>query len=97
MNNLGISKKDPNYIEPSCMELKVTVDDSLPKQTNGHDCGIFVIVYALYILCEGRESILHSFDASKCRMDIATLLYKYREMYVKRAKQPIRDERIVIE
>ncbi|CAA2992649.1 Hypothetical predicted protein [Olea europaea subsp. europaea] len=31
MNNLGISKKDPDYIEPSCMELKVTVDDTLPQ------------------------------------------------------------------
>lgn len=30
MNNLEISKKNPNYIEPSYMELKVTTDDTLP-------------------------------------------------------------------
>ncbi|CAA2970579.1 sentrin-specific protease 1-like [Olea europaea subsp. europaea] len=86
MNNLGISKKDPDYIEPSCMELKVTIDDTLPQQMNGHDCEIFVILYALYNLCEGRESIPHTFDTSKCRMDIVTLLYKHREMYLKRAR-----------
>ncbi|XP_022892075.1 uncharacterized protein LOC111406957 [Olea europaea var. sylvestris] len=34
------------------------------------DCGIFVTLYALYILREGRESIPHTFDASKCRMNI---------------------------
>ncbi|CAA2935059.1 Hypothetical predicted protein [Olea europaea subsp. europaea] len=38
MNNLGISKKDPDYIEPNCMELKVTVDDTLPQQTNENVC-----------------------------------------------------------
>ncbi|CAA3002096.1 Hypothetical predicted protein [Olea europaea subsp. europaea] len=62
-----IDTEDPDYIEPSSMELKVTVDDTLPQQMNG-------------------ESIPHTFDASKYRMDIATLLYKHREMYVKRAR-----------
>jgi hypothetical protein len=35
MNALGISKKDPDYQEPDCMELKVIIDDTLPQQTNG--------------------------------------------------------------
>ncbi|CAA3021185.1 Hypothetical predicted protein [Olea europaea subsp. europaea] len=67
------------------------------KPRTNHDCGIFVILYALYILREGKESIPHTFDASKCRMDIVTLLYKYREMYVKKARQPTTGEGIVIE
>ncbi|CAA2939783.1 Hypothetical predicted protein [Olea europaea subsp. europaea] len=67
------------------------------KPRTNHDCGIFVILYALYILRDNRESIPYIFDASKCRMDIATLLYKHREMYVKRVRQSITGEGIVIE
>jgi hypothetical protein len=35
MNAMGISKKDPDYNESECMELKVIVDSTLPQQTNG--------------------------------------------------------------
>ncbi|CAA3002535.1 Hypothetical predicted protein [Olea europaea subsp. europaea] len=66
------------------------------KPRTNHDCRIFVILYALYILREGKESIPHTFNASKCRIDIATLMYKYQEIYVKRSRQPITGEGIVI-
>jgi hypothetical protein len=39
----------------------------------------------------------HKFDVSKCRLDIASLLYKHRESYVKKAKQATKEEGIVIE
>ncbi|CAA2972861.1 sentrin-specific protease 1-like [Olea europaea subsp. europaea] len=80
MNALGISKKDLDYHEPETKELKVIIDDTLPQQTNGHDCEIFVVLYALYLICGGRCSILKKFDASKFRMDIATLLYEHRQV-----------------
>ncbi|CAA2954673.1 Hypothetical predicted protein [Olea europaea subsp. europaea] len=57
MNTLGISKKDPNYHKPEAKELKVIIDDTLPQQTNGHDCRIFVVLYALYLIRGGRCSI----------------------------------------
>ncbi|XP_022880642.1 ubiquitin-like-specific protease ESD4 [Olea europaea var. sylvestris] len=94
---LGISKKDPDYNESECKQMKVTIDSTLPQQTNGHDCGVFVILYALYILRDGRCAIPHKFDAAKCRIDIASLLYKHREPYVKKARQAFKGEGIVIE
>ncbi|CAA2971670.1 sentrin-specific protease 1-like [Olea europaea subsp. europaea] len=78
INILGISKKDPDYHEPKAKELKVIIDDTLPQQTNGHDCGIFVVLYVLYLIHGDRCSIPKKFDASKFRMDIVMLLYKYR-------------------
>ncbi|CAA2955381.1 sentrin-specific protease 1-like [Olea europaea subsp. europaea] len=78
MNTLGISKKDPDYHEPKAKKLKVIIDDTLPQQTNGQDCGIFLVLYALYFIRGGGCSILEKFDTSKFRMDIATLLYKHR-------------------
>ncbi|CAA2944846.1 Hypothetical predicted protein [Olea europaea subsp. europaea] len=56
---LGISKKDPDYNESKCKQMKVTIDSTLPQQTNGHDYGVFVILYALYILRDGRCAIPH--------------------------------------
>ncbi|CAA3024227.1 sentrin-specific protease 1-like [Olea europaea subsp. europaea] len=97
MKALGISKKDPDYNESECKQMKVTIDSTLPQQTNGHDCGVFVILYALYILRDGRCAIPHKFDAAKCRIDIASLLYKHREPYVKKARQAFKGEGIVIE
>ncbi|CAA2960955.1 Hypothetical predicted protein, partial [Olea europaea subsp. europaea] len=35
MNALEISKKDHDYHQPDCIELKVIIDDTLPQQTNG--------------------------------------------------------------
>ncbi|CAA2975697.1 Hypothetical predicted protein [Olea europaea subsp. europaea] len=64
MNALEISKKDPNYQEPEAKELKVIIDDTLPQQTNGHDYGIFVVLYALYLIRGDRCSIPKKFDAS---------------------------------
>ncbi|CAA2982496.1 sentrin-specific protease 1-like [Olea europaea subsp. europaea] len=71
MKALGISKKDPDYNESECKQMKVTIDSTLPQQTNSHDCGLFVILYALYILRDGRCAIPHKFDAAKCKIDIA--------------------------
>ncbi|CAA2958884.1 sentrin-specific protease 1-like [Olea europaea subsp. europaea] len=96
MNALGISK-DLDYHEPEAKELKVIIDDTFPQQTNGHDCGIFVVLYALYLIRDGRYSIPKKFDASKFRMDIATLLYKYRQVYTKKVNQPVTGEALVIE
>ncbi|CAA2994012.1 sentrin-specific protease 1-like [Olea europaea subsp. europaea] len=97
MKALGISKKDPDYNESECKQMKVTIDSTLPQQTNGLDCEVFVILYALYILHDGRCSILHQFDATKCRLDIVLLLYKHREPYMKKARQDFKGEGIVIE
>ncbi|CAA2954827.1 Hypothetical predicted protein [Olea europaea subsp. europaea] len=97
MNALEISKKDPDYNGSGCMELKVTVDTAIPQQMNGHDCRVFVILYALYILRDGRCSIPQKFDVAKCRLDIASLLYKHRETYVKNSRQATKGEGIVIE
>ncbi|CAA2985606.1 Ulp1 protease family, C-terminal catalytic domain containing [Olea europaea subsp. europaea] len=57
MNTLGISKKGPDYHEPEAKELKVIIDDTFPQQTNGHDCGIFVVLNASYLIFGGRCSI----------------------------------------
>ncbi|CAA3008062.1 sentrin-specific protease 1-like [Olea europaea subsp. europaea] len=59
MKALGISKKDPDYNESECKQMKVTTDSTLPQQTNGHDYGVFVILYALNILRDGRCAIPH--------------------------------------
>ncbi|CAA2987404.1 sentrin-specific protease 1-like [Olea europaea subsp. europaea] len=67
MKALGISKKDPDYNESECKQMKVTIDCILPQQTNG---------------C----SIPHQFDATKCRLDIASLLYKHQKPYVKKVR-----------
>ncbi|CAA2983393.1 sentrin-specific protease 1-like [Olea europaea subsp. europaea] len=97
MKVLRIFKKDPDYNESECKQMKVTIDSTLPQQTNGHDCGVFVILYVLYILRDGRCSILHQFDAAKYRLDIALLLYKHREPYMKKARQAFKGGGIVIE
>ncbi|XP_022883553.1 uncharacterized protein LOC111400149 [Olea europaea var. sylvestris] len=97
MNTLRISKKDPDYHELEAKELKVIIDDTLPQQTNGHDYRIFVVLYTLYLIRGGRCSVPKKFDASKFRMDIATLLYKHRQVYTKRVNQPMMEEALVIE
>ncbi|CAA3005595.1 Hypothetical predicted protein [Olea europaea subsp. europaea] len=89
--------EDPDYHEPEAKELKVIIDDTLPQQTNSHDCRIFVVLYALYLICGGRCSIPKKFDASKFRMDIVTLLYKHRQVYTKKVNQPMMEEVLVIE
>ncbi|CAA2934349.1 Hypothetical predicted protein [Olea europaea subsp. europaea] len=93
MNTLGISKKDPDYHELEAKELKMIIDDTLPQQTNG----IFVVLYALYLIRASRCSIPQKFDASKFRIDITTLLYKHRQVYTKKVNQPTTGEAIVIE
>ncbi|CAA2984052.1 sentrin-specific protease 1-like [Olea europaea subsp. europaea] len=97
MNTLGISKTDPDYHEPEAKELKVIIDDTLSQQTNGHDYGIFVVLYALYLIRGGRCSISQKFDASKFRMNITTLLYKHRQVYTKKVNHPMTGEAVVIE
>ncbi|CAA3001154.1 Hypothetical predicted protein [Olea europaea subsp. europaea] len=44
-----------------------------------------------------RCSIPNKFDASKFRMDIATLLYKHRQVYTKRVNQPMTEKALVLE
>lgn len=44
-----------------------------------HDCGIFVIKYAEYMLHNDMKSLPTTFDASRARLDIATLLFKHKE------------------
>ncbi|CAA2982448.1 sentrin-specific protease 1-like [Olea europaea subsp. europaea] len=95
--SVGNFKKDPDYKESECKQMKVTIDSTLPQQTNGHDCGVFVILYALYILRDSKCAISHKFDATKCRIDIASVLYTHRESYVKKARQAFKGEGIVIE
>ncbi|CAA2950083.1 sentrin-specific protease 1-like [Olea europaea subsp. europaea] len=97
MKALGILKKDLDYNGSECKQMKVIIDNTLPQQTNGYDCGVFMILYSLYILRDGRCAIPHQFDAAKCRTDIASLLYKHREPYVKKARQDFKGEGIVIE
>ncbi|CAA3033474.1 sentrin-specific protease 1-like [Olea europaea subsp. europaea] len=97
MNTMEISKKDFDYHEPEAKELKVIIDNTLPQQTNGHDCGIFVVLYALYLIRGGRCFIPQKFDASKFRMNIVTLLYKYRQVYTKKVNQLTTGEALVIE
>ncbi|CAA3000520.1 Hypothetical predicted protein [Olea europaea subsp. europaea] len=95
--SVGNFEKNPNYNESECKQMKMTINSSLPQQTNDHHCGVFVILYALYILRDGRCAILHQFDAAKCKLDIASLVYKHREPYVKKARQAFKGEGIVIE
>ncbi|CAA2972011.1 sentrin-specific protease 1-like [Olea europaea subsp. europaea] len=97
MNALKISKTDPDYHVSKAKELKVIIDDTLPQQTNGHDCRIFVVLYVLYLIRGGRCSIPHKFDVSKFRMDIAILLYKHRQVYTKRVDQLMTGKALVKE
>ncbi|CAA2998837.1 sentrin-specific protease 1-like [Olea europaea subsp. europaea] len=78
MKALGISKKDPDYNESECKQMKVTIDSTLPQQTNECD-------------------IPHQFDTAKCRIDIASTLYKHRKPYVKKVRHAFKGEGIVIE
>ncbi|CAA2993381.1 Hypothetical predicted protein [Olea europaea subsp. europaea] len=43
------------------------------------------------------SSIPQKFDVAKCRLDIASILYKHRETYVKNLRQATKGEGIVIE
>ncbi|CAA2998073.1 Hypothetical predicted protein [Olea europaea subsp. europaea] len=95
--NLIHTESSLSSTEPGSKELKVYIDSTLPQQTNGHDCRVFVTLHALYILSDGRCSISHIFDINKCKLGITALLYKYREMYVKHAKQGLMEEGMVIE
>lgn len=45
-----------------------------------HDCGIYVIKYAEYMLHNDISSMSMKFDAGRARLDIASLLYKHREI-----------------
>ncbi|CAA3005425.1 Hypothetical predicted protein [Olea europaea subsp. europaea] len=62
-----------------------------------HDCKIFMVLYALYLIRGGRCSISKKYDASKFKMDIATLFYKHRQVYMKRVNQPMMGQALVIE
>ncbi|CAA3029561.1 sentrin-specific protease 1-like [Olea europaea subsp. europaea] len=80
MRVIGLWTKDLDNHEGDSMELKIVLDYDVPQQQNNHDCGIFVIKYAEYILHNGFESMPKEFDATRARLDIATQLYIHRDI-----------------
>ncbi|CAA3001252.1 sentrin-specific protease 1-like [Olea europaea subsp. europaea] len=89
MRVIGLWTKDPDNDEGDSMELRIVLGYDVPQQQNGygtfyifsnHDCGIFVIKYAEYILHDDLESMPKVFDAARARLDIAAQLYKYRDI-----------------
>lgn len=62
------------------VDLEVKLDFSLPQQKNGHDCGIYVVKYAEYMLHNDIGSMPMNFDADRARLDLASLLFKHREI-----------------
>lgn len=45
-----------------------------------NDCGIFVIKYAKYMLCNNMKSMMINFDASRARLEITTQLFKHKDI-----------------
>ncbi|CAA2995615.1 sentrin-specific protease 1-like [Olea europaea subsp. europaea] len=88
---VGIWKKDS-------MELNVNFDFSLPQQKNGHDCSIYVVKYAEYMLHDDIGSMPMKFDVGRARLDVALLLFKHREIRkTRKLVQPTGGESIVLE
>ncbi|CAA2966070.1 sentrin-specific protease 1-like [Olea europaea subsp. europaea] len=73
----GSSKKQSAKIF-NCMDLRLRIDSSLPQQKNGHDCSIFTITYAEYLLHDDKDSMPKKFDAGRTRLDTAFWLYKHQ-------------------
>ncbi|CAA2955719.1 Ulp1 protease family, C-terminal catalytic domain containing [Olea europaea subsp. europaea] len=98
MRGTRLWTKDSDNHEGDSKELKIVLGYDVPQQQNGHDCGIFVIKYAEYLLYNDLESTLKEFDAVRARLDVATQLYKYRDIKkaTKGGKKKV-DEGIVIE
>ncbi|CAA2961943.1 Ulp1 protease family, C-terminal catalytic domain containing [Olea europaea subsp. europaea] len=80
MRTIGLWTNDPNNDEGDSMELRIVLGYDVPQQQNGHDCGIFVIKYAEYILYNDLESMPKEFDAARARLDIVAQLYKHRDI-----------------
>ncbi|XP_022857134.1 uncharacterized protein LOC111378199 [Olea europaea var. sylvestris] len=91
MKCVGIWKKDS-------MELNVDFDFSLPQQKNGHDCGIYVVKYAEYMLHDDIGSMPMKFNAGRAQLDVVSLLFKHREIgKTRKPVQPTGGESIVLE
>lgn len=45
-----------------------------------HDCGVFVIKYARYLLYNDLGNMPMSFDAGNARLEIAALLFKNKQL-----------------
>ncbi|CAA2993955.1 Ulp1 protease family, C-terminal catalytic domain containing [Olea europaea subsp. europaea] len=73
MKCVGIWKKDS-------IELNMDLDFSLPQQKNGHDCGIYMVKYAEYMLYDNIGSMPMKFNAGRARLNVASLLFQYQEI-----------------
>ncbi|KAL2518404.1 sentrin-specific protease 6-like [Abeliophyllum distichum] len=57
--------------------LITTLCKDIPHQTNGGDCGIFVIKFAEYIAENKIKEMPKNFDTKVARLNMATQLYKF--------------------
>ncbi|KAL2548394.1 sentrin-specific protease 6-like [Forsythia ovata] len=57
--------------------LSITLCKDTPHQTNGGDCGIFVIKFAEYIAENKIKEMPKNFDTKVARLNMATQLYKF--------------------
>ncbi|CAA2972435.1 Hypothetical predicted protein [Olea europaea subsp. europaea] len=94
---LGIWKRTFTDPGKDPIVLRILLVDDTPHQQNGHVCGIFIIKYTEYILCDDIKSMPMNFDASRARLDIATRLFKHND--IKKPTQLVQStgESIVIE
>ncbi|XP_022843151.1 uncharacterized protein LOC111366675 [Olea europaea var. sylvestris] len=60
---VGLWKETSDSIGDKSGELHVNIVRGLPQQQNGHDCGVFVIKYAQYLLHNDLGNMPMSFDA----------------------------------
>ncbi|KAL2461479.1 Ulp1 protease family [Abeliophyllum distichum] len=60
-------------IEP----LAVSIVHDIPQQSNGTDCGVYMINYAKYIINDNIQDMPNHFDATVEKTRLASLLYKH--------------------
>ncbi|CAA2982934.1 Hypothetical predicted protein [Olea europaea subsp. europaea] len=75
---------------------KIGLTEVINQEISTQDCGIIVIKYAEYMLRDDIKSMQMNFDASRVRLDIATRLFKHKD--IKKPTQfQSKGESIVIE